>query len=90
MGPTGFKGMPKVAPVVKNPPANAGDTRDVGLIPGLGRYPEEEMATHSSILAWKTPWTEELGGIHTVHEVTKSRTQLKTRSQEVSDTSSIP
>ena len=27
--------------VVKNPPANAGDTRDVGLIPGLGRYPGE-------------------------------------------------
>ena len=51
---------------------------------------EKEMATHSSILAWKTPWTKELGGLHTVHEVTKSRTQLKTRSQEVSDTSSIP
>ena len=27
--------------MVKNPPANAGDTRDVGLIPGLGRSPEE-------------------------------------------------
>ena len=34
--------------VVKNLPANAGD---VGLIPRLGRRPEEEMATHSSILA---------------------------------------
>ena len=90
MGPTGFKGMPKVAPVVKNPLANAGDARDVGLIPGLGKSPEEEMATHSSILAWKTPWTEKPGGLHIVHEVTKSRTQLGTRSQEVSDTSSIP
>ena len=90
MGPTGFKGMPKVAPVVKNPLANAGDARDVGLIPGLGKSPEEEMATHSSILAWKTPWTEKPGGLHTVHEVTKSRTQLGTRSQEVSDTSSLP
>ena len=40
VGPTGFKGMPKVAPVVKNPLANAGDARDVGLIPGLGRSPE--------------------------------------------------
>ena len=29
----------QVAPVVKNPPANAGDARDVGLIPGLGRSP---------------------------------------------------
>ena len=39
--------------MVKNPPANAGDIRDAGLIPGL------EMATHSSILAWRIPWTEE-------------------------------
>ena len=35
---------------------------------------EEEMATHSSILAWKTPWTEEPGGL--VCGVTKSRTWL--------------
>ena len=27
---------------------------------------EEEMATHSSILAWIIPWTEELGGLHAV------------------------
>ena len=37
--------------MVKNPPANAGDLRDVGLIPGSGRPLEEGMATHSSILA---------------------------------------
>ena len=43
----------QVALVVKNPPANAGDIRDSGSIPG------EEMATHSSILAWRIPWTEE-------------------------------
>ena len=30
-----------MARVIKNLPANAGDTRDVGLIPGLGRYPGE-------------------------------------------------
>ena len=42
--------------MVKNLPANAGDT---GLIPGSGRSPEKEMATYSSILAWKIPWTEE-------------------------------
>ena len=35
---------------------------------------EKEMATHSSILAWRIPWTEELGGLHTVHGVAKSRT----------------
>ena len=32
-------GAPHVALVVKNPPANAGDIRDVGLIPGSGRSP---------------------------------------------------
>ena len=34
------------------------------------------MATHSSILAWKIPWTEEPNGLLTVHGVTKSRTRL--------------
>ena len=47
--------------VIKNVPANAGDARDEGLIPGLGRSPGEEIATHSSILAWKIPWIEEPG-----------------------------
>ena len=45
---------------VKNPPANAGD---MGLIPGLGRSMEKEMATHTSILAWEISWTEEPSGI---------------------------
>ena len=34
---------------------------DLGSIPELGRSPE--MATHSSILAWRIPWTEEPGGL---------------------------
>ena len=34
---------------------------DPGSIPGSGRVPEMEMATHSSILACKIPWTEEPG-----------------------------
>ena len=41
---------------------SAGNTRDVGLIPALGRSLEEELATHSSILAWRIPWTENLEG----------------------------
>ena len=45
--------------MVKNPPANAGD---VGSIPGWEDSLEEEMATCSSILAWRIPWTEELAG----------------------------
>ena len=37
---------------------------------------EKEMAAHSSVLAWRIPWTEEPGGLHTVHGVAKSRTRL--------------
>ena len=48
-----------MALVVKNVPANAGDIRDVCSIPGLGRSLDKGMATHSSILAWRIPWTEE-------------------------------
>ena len=39
--------------------ASAYNAGDPGSIPGWGRSLEKEMATHSSILAWKTPWTEE-------------------------------
>ena len=45
--------------MVKNLPTNAGDIRDAGLIPGWEDSLEEGMATHSSILAWRIPWTEE-------------------------------
>ena len=37
--------------------------KDVGSIPGREDPLEEEMATHSSILAWKIPWTEEPGAM---------------------------
>ena len=47
--------------VVKNPPAKAGDVKDMGLILGGEDPLEEGMATHSSILAWRLPWTEEPG-----------------------------
>ena len=48
--------------VVKNLPANAGDMRDEGLIPGPGNPLEEDMAAHPSILAWEIPCAEEPGG----------------------------
>ena len=48
--------------VVKHAPANAGDVRDAGLIPGQEDPLEEDKAAHSSVLAWRTPWTEEPGG----------------------------
>ena len=50
--------------VVNNPPANAGDARDEGSISGSGRLPGVGNGTHSSILAWRIPWTEEPGEIH--------------------------
>ena len=49
-----YKGFPDGI-VIKNPPADAGDTRDAGSIHELGRSPEEGVATHSSILAWRIP-----------------------------------
>ena len=48
--------------MVKNLPANAGDTRVLDWEDPL----EEGMATHSGILAWKIPWTEEPGGLQSM------------------------
>ena len=39
---------------------------DPGLIPGLGRFPGEGDATHSSILVWEIPWTEEPGRLQSM------------------------
>ena len=47
----------------KESACNAGD---LGLIPGWGRSPEKEMATHCSILAWRIPWTEEPAGLQSM------------------------
>ena len=45
--------------VVKNPPANAGDLGSEDPL-------EKEMATHSSVLAWENPWTEESDGLQSM------------------------
>ena len=42
------------------------NVRDLGSIPGLGRSLEKEMATHSSTLALKIPWTEEPGRLQSI------------------------
>ena len=57
--------------MVKNLPAQ--ETQEI-IVRFLGRKDslEKEMAAHSSILAWEISWTEEPGGLHTVHGVTKS------------------
>ena len=48
--------------VVKDVSAGAGDIRDLDSMARWGRSQEKGMATHSSILAWRIPWTEEPGG----------------------------
>ena len=62
--------------MVKNPPANARDLRDTGLIPGWGRAPGGGYATHSCILAWKIPWTEEPGGLQSMTLQRRDRSDL--------------
>ena len=47
--------------MVKNLPVSAGDT--VQSL-GLGDSLKEDMATHSSFLVWKIPWTEKAGRLH--------------------------
>ena len=47
----------------KESACNAGDP---SLTPGLGRSPRDRMTTHSSILTWRTPWTEEPGGLQSL------------------------
>ena len=61
--------------VEKNLPANAGGEEIQVRSLGQEDHLEEGMATHSSILAWRIPWTEELWS--TVHGVPKSQTRLK-------------
>ena len=46
--------------------ASAYRAGEVGSIPGSGRSPEKEMATHFSTLDWKIPWTEEPGGLQSM------------------------
>ena len=57
--------------VVMNPPALQKTwVRSLGQKDAL----EEEMATHSSVLAWRIPWTEEPGGLQSMHGVAKNQT----------------
>ena len=53
--------------VVKNPPTNSGNTKEM-WVQSLGRKDplEESMTTHSSILAWRIPWKEEPGGLQSM------------------------
>ena len=64
--------------MVKNLPANTGDTDLISV----GKSPmEKDMATHSGILAWETPWTEELVG-YSPWSLTSVRHDLVTKQQQ--------
>ena len=51
--------------MVKNPPAETGDETWVQFL-GWEDLLEEELATHSSVLTWRVPWTEEPGGLQSM------------------------
>ena len=61
----GGVGLPRGS-VVKNLPASAEDQETQVGVPGQEVPLEVEMATHSSILAWEIPWTEEAGGLQSI------------------------
>ena len=62
--------------MVKNPPANPGDIRDTGSIPGLGRSPGERTGNPLQYSCPETPINRGAWGT-TVHGVAKSQTRLK-------------
>ena len=73
--PLSISGFPGGS-VVKNSPANAGD---LGLIPGPEDPLEKEMAIHSSILAWKVPWTEDPDRLQSIGTQKNRTHNLKTK-----------
>ena len=64
-----------MTPVVKNPPSNAGDIRDAGLIPGSGRSPGGGHGNPLQYSCLENPMDREAWQA-TVHGVTKSQTRL--------------
>ena len=59
-------GASQVGLVLENTAANAGDVRDEGSIPGLGRSLGGGHGNHFTILVWRIPWTEEPGGLQSM------------------------
>ena len=56
-----------MAPVVENPPANAGGIRDMGLIPGLGRSHRAGNCNKLQYFTWRIVWTEETGRLQSIN-----------------------
>ena len=61
---------------------NAGD---LGLIPGSGRSPGEGNGNHSSILAWRIPWTEDPDWLQSMGSHSWTRLSKGTRAHSISD-----
>ena len=80
-----FKRASQMALVVKNPPANAGDTRDAGSIPGLGRSPVGGDGNPLQYSCLENPMNRRAWPV-TVHRVAKSWTQLKRLSMQAAYT----
>ena len=60
-------GFPGALVIKINLPPNAGRQKRRGFDPCIGKIPlEEGTASHSSILAWRMPWTEEPGGLQSI------------------------
>ena len=76
ISPTHLVWASQVALVVKNPPADAGDIREVGMIPGLGRSPGEGHGNLPQYSFMENP-KDRGASWATVHRVAKSQTQLK-------------
>ena len=55
------------------PGGSGGKRINLGSIPGLGRSPGEGQVTHSSVLAWRIPWTEEPGGLQSMKSQGQTR-----------------
>ena len=55
-----------VCQMVKNPLVNAGDIKDVGAIPGLGRFPGKGHGNPLQYSCMGNPWTEEPGGLQSI------------------------
>jgi hypothetical protein len=60
-----------MAQLVKNPPGNSGEAKDIGLIPGSGSSHGEGNGNPLQYSCQEDPWTEEPGGLLRVHGVTK-------------------
>ena len=79
----GDRGASQVALVVKNPPGNAGDIRDVGLIPGSERSPGGEHGNPLQYSCLENAWTEELGGLQAIGLQRVGLKQFSTQSREI-------